>query len=299
MHLEPMSSTRTTETVTVRVGPTHAATTTRGADSRAAIAQAVTTALVALDIDGTIAVSGTSQITEPVRDAVARVRAAGHHVVLASGRSLVGILPIARELGITTGWVVASNGAVTARLSPGAAGGYQLSDVRTFDPEPVLQRALALMPEVNLAVEEIGWGYRVLDHFKEGAINGEQEVVPLADLWSVPVTRAIVKGPRAAEVLLGPLRSLDVTATPAADDWIDVTPRDLSKATSLEIIRRTLQVSSERTIAVGDGVNDLEMMEWAARGVAMGHSSDVVKAGADEITGTLDDDGLVPVLLSV
>ncbi|WP_344103074.1 HAD family hydrolase [Myceligenerans crystallogenes] len=263
------------------------------------LAQAVDTALVALDIDGTIAVSGTSEITGPVRDAVARVRAAGHHVVLASGRSLVGIVPIARELGISTGWVVASNGAVTARLSPGTTGGYQLSDVRTFDPEPVLQRALALMPEVNLAVEEIGWGYRVLDRFAEGGINGAQEVVPLADLWSVPVTRAVVKGPRAAEVLLGPLRSLEVTATPAAEDWIDVTPMNLSKATSLEIIRRTLHVSQERTIAVGDGVNDLEMMEWAARGVAMGHSSDAVKAGADEITGTLADDGLVPVLLSV
>ncbi|WP_460756649.1 HAD family hydrolase [Myceligenerans cantabricum] len=256
-------------------------------------------ALVALDIDGTIATSGTLEITDAVREAVARVRAAGHHVVLASGRSLVGILPIAEQLGIQTGWVVASNGAVTARLSMGVAGGYTLSDVRTFDPEPVLQRALALVPEVNLAVEEIGWGYRVLDRFAEGSVNGQQEIVPLADLWSVPVTRAIVKGPDVAEKLLGPLRSLEATAVPTADDWIDVTPTSLSKATSLEIIRRTLRVALHRTIAVGDGVNDLEMMAWASRGVAMGHSSETVKAGANEVTGTLDDDGLVPVLLSV
>lgn len=297
MQLEPVSSTRTADTVTPHTVTPHTATpypvTPFG------VTESVISALVALDIDGTIAISGTTRITAPVRDAVARVRAAGHHVVLASGRSLVGILPIARELGITTGWVVASNGAVTARLSPGVAGGYTLEDVRTFDPEPVLQRALALIPEVNLAVEEIGWGYRVLDEFGPGVVNGDQEVVPLADLWSVPVTRVIVKGPSAEERLLQPLRSLDVTATPAAEDWIDVTPTGLSKATSLEIIRRTLRVDGGRTIAVGDGVNDLEMMAWATRGVAMGHSSERVKAGADEITGTLDDDGLVPVLLSV
>ncbi|MBO0609726.1 HAD family hydrolase [Myceligenerans salitolerans] len=284
MQLEPLSATRAT---------------THTANTRAITGTLGEPALVALDIDGTIATSGTLEITEPVREAVARVRAAGHHVVLASGRSLVGILPIADQLGIQTGWVVASNGAVTARLTLGVAGGYTLEDVRTFDPEPVLQRALALVPEVNLAVEEIGWGYRVLDRFPEGKVNGEQEVVSLADLWSVPVTRAIVKGPDVAERLLGPLRSLDVTAVPAADDWIDVTPTTLSKATSLEIIRRTLRVGSHRTIAVGDGVNDLEMMAWASRSVAMGHSPDLVKAGADEVTGTLDDDGLVPVLLSV
>jgi hydroxymethylpyrimidine pyrophosphatase-like HAD family hydrolase len=283
MQVEPLSATREPRV-----------TTTRALGGKLA-----EPALVALDIDGTIAVSGTLEISDPVREAVARVRAAGHHVVLASGRSLVGILPIASELGIQTGWVVASNGAVTARLTLGATGGYTLEDVRTFDPEPVLQRALALVPEVNLAVEEIGWGYRVLDRFADGTVNGQQQVVPLADLWSVPVTRAIVKGPGVAEKLLEPLRSLGATAVPHTADWIDVTPADLSKATCLELIRRTLHVAEHRTIAVGDGVNDLEMMAWASRGVAMGHSTDRVKAGADEITGTLDDDGLVPILLSV
>ena len=50
------------------------------------------------------------------------------------------------------------------------------------------------------------------------------------------------------------------------------------------------------TVAVGDQRNDLEMLRWAARGVAMGNAPDEVKAAADEVAGDVDDDGLVPVL---
>ena len=47
------------------------------------------------------------------------------------------------------------------------------------------------------------------------------------------------------------------------------------------------------TVAVGDQRNDLEMLRWAARGVAMGNAPDEVKAAADEVAGDVDDDGLV------
>ena len=53
------------------------------------------------------------------------------------------------------------------------------------------------------------------------------------------------------------------------------------------------------TVAVGDQRNDLEMLQWAARGVAMGNAPDEVKAGADEVTLDVADDGLVPVLQSL
>ena len=52
-------------------------------------------------------------------------------------------------------------------------------------------------------------------------------------------------------------------------------------------------------MAVGDQRNDIEMLTWAARGVAMGQAPDEVKAVADEVTGTVDEDGLVPVLRSL
>jgi hydroxymethylpyrimidine pyrophosphatase-like HAD family hydrolase len=53
------------------------------------------------------------------------------------------------------------------------------------------------------------------------------------------------------------------------------------------------------TVAIGDGGNDREMIQWAARGVAMGHAPEDVRAVADEVTGTIDDDGAVAVLRSL
>ena len=96
------------------------------------------TGLAALDIDGTLARQGAMQVARPVQDAVDRFKAAGHHVVLASGRSLTGVLPMARELGLADGWVIASNGAITARLNQQTPFGYDLEDLHCFDPRPVV-----------------------------------------------------------------------------------------------------------------------------------------------------------------
>lgn len=52
-------------------------------------------------------------------------------------------------------------------------------------------------------------------------------------------------------------------------------------------------------MAVGDGRNDIEMLSWAARGVAMGQAVEEVIAAADETTGSVYEDGLVEVLRSV
>ena len=71
------------------------------------------------------------------------------------------------------------------------------------------------------------------------------------------------------------------------------------EAPALELIRRKLGVEPSLTVAVGDQRNDLEMLRWAARGVAMGNAPDEVKAVADEVCGHVDDDGLADVLRSL
>ena len=250
--------------------------------------------LVALDIDGTLLVTG-QRVPEPTVRAVRLVRTRKHHVVLASGRSLTGILPVARELGITDGWVVASNGAVTARLSTAAVHGYTLENVLTFDVGPVVQMALSRYPDVQVGVEEIGVGYRVNRFFAPHEVNGDQRVVDLAGLSMLPASRAILRGPGVLD-LLEPLRRHGVTATPAGPDWIDVTPQHLSKATSLEGIRAALGVSRHNTFAVGDGLNDIEMLSWATRAVAMGHAPDAVKAIANETVGDITQHGVIQAL---
>lgn len=282
--------TETTGTVT----PPHPGTRTSTARFPAAGTRTTTTTLVALDIDGTLVGTGAA-VPAVTAEAVRTVRRSGHHVVLASGRSLVGVLPVARQLGIDQGWVVASNGAVLARVGRVLPGGYQLETVHSFDVEPVVRLARAALPTVQVGVEEVGRGYRVDRVFEPGLVNGRQRCVPDAELWETPAPRVILRAAGAAD-LLEPLRALGVTPTPAGPGWVDVTPTRLSKATALERVRERIGVGVRSTVAVGDGVNDLEMLAWAARGVAMGHAPAAVLAAADEVTGTLEEHGVVAVL---
>jgi hydroxymethylpyrimidine pyrophosphatase-like HAD family hydrolase len=231
---------------------------TQSAAARFPADSAATSTLVALDIDGTLLEVGTT-VPAVTAEAVQRVRSSGHHVVLASGRSLAGVLPVARQLGLDQGWVVASNGAVVACVGQALSGGYRLETVHSFDVEPVIRLARAALPEVQVGVEEIGWGYRVDRLFEDGLVNGQQRLATDPELWATPAPRVILRADGIG-TLLEPLRALGVTPTPAGPDWVDVTPTRLSKATALERIRERIGVSQTSTLAVGDGVNDLEMI---------------------------------------
>jgi hydroxymethylpyrimidine pyrophosphatase-like HAD family hydrolase len=254
--------------------------------------------MVALDIDGTLTWAD-QKIPDEVRAAVEAVTLAGHQVVLASGRSLTGVLPVAHDLGLADGWVIAANGAITARLDPSVRGGCVVVEARTFDVEPVARLARERYPRVQIGVEEIGWGYRTNIRVPDEIINGRQRVVSPTELWRSPTPRVFLRGPHVLG-LLRHLGALSVTATAGGStDWIDVTPPGLSKASALDAVRERLGIAAEHTVAVGDGFNDLAMLSWARRGVAMGHAPSELIAVADEVTGTLAEMGVVPVLRSL
>ncbi len=253
------------------------------------------TMLAALDIDGTLAQSGTTQIAPMVKAAVARFRADGHRVVLASGRSMVGVLPIAVELGLIDEWVIASNGAITARLDSRVPRGYELEEVRNFDAGPVVRLARGMSPGVQIAAERVGWGYDVTHLFPTGQLNGAQQIVSAEFLGERSTPRLVLRGP-GVDRLVEPVRAAGLTALLMEPGWLDVTAPGLSKATALEKVRANLGVAPARTVAIGDGENDLEMLRWAARGVAMGHASATVRAAADEVTGSLDQHGAATAL---
>ena len=89
--------------------------------------------LVALDIDGTT-VNHEGELSDAVRDTVRAVADAGHHVTIATGRAIIGTLPVLHRLGLTTGFAVCANGAVTIRLDPVAR--RRLRDPRGGDLRP-------------------------------------------------------------------------------------------------------------------------------------------------------------------
>ncbi len=251
-----------------------------------------TPALVACDVDGTLVRTG-RRATPAVVEALAAVRAAGHHLVIATGRSLSGAVQVVRQLGVRDGWVVAANGAVTARLDPD---GYSVVEVRTVAAEPVVRLVTRIRPDLRLAAEVVGTGYRVTRRFPERQLHGHQEVLrQVEDIWARPTPRLVVYG-QWAQRLAPALRAAGVTAIPARVDWVDVTAPGVSTAVALESIRVGLGVASSRTVAVGDGENDLEMFAWAAVSIAMGHAPATVRAAAHRVTGTLEQDGAASAL---
>jgi HAD superfamily hydrolase (TIGR01484 family) len=249
---------------------------------------------VALDIDGTV-IGADEHLSDAVRAAVERVRGAGSHVVLSTGRSLLATQPVAEMLGLTSGWLVCSNGAVTATIDP-----PEIVDMVTFDARKAVALVLEHMPDVLVAVEELGVGHRVTGLFPDGDLAGRQTVVPVEELVAEPVTRVVIRSPQheSADMLdlVERIGLHEVSYAVGYTAWLDIAPEGVSKASALEAVRRRLDVPADATLAVGDGRNDIEMLEWAACGVAMGHAVPEVREAADRVTGTIDEDGLATAL---
>ena len=257
--------------------------------------------LVALDIDGTLLkwVEGTGQhyeqISPPVYDAVQAVVDAGAHVVLASGRSPHGMAPIARLLdlprpGADQLWVVASNGAVVFRHPD-----VEVVHEETFDARDAVRAVLQQHPEAMVAVEERGVGYRVNRPFPEGELSGSMIPTPVDDIVAGPVSRVIIRDPTASAedfVALGARLGLHGTDYVVGwTAWLDLSPVGVSKASGLEYVVGRLGLTAADVLAVGDGRNDIEMLRWAGRGVAMGQAVPEVHEAADAVTGTVYDEG--------
>jgi Cof subfamily protein (haloacid dehalogenase superfamily) len=258
--------------------------------------------VVALDIDGTLLkwVDGQNEdyetITEPVHDAVHRALDAGAHVVLASGRSPHGMTTIADLLDIPREdadrlWVVASNGAVVFRYPP-----MEVVHEETFDAAPAVAAVLEHHPHALVAVEEreVG-GYRVNRVFPDGELSGEQIITHVDDIVGDPVSRVIIRDPQAtADDFLELAAKLGLHGTDYVvgwTAWLDLSPVGVSKASGLQHVVDKIGLRAADVLAIGDGRNDIEMLRWAGRGVAMGQAVDEVKEAADDVTATVHDEG--------
>ena len=73
----------------------------------------------------------------------------------------------------------------------------------------------------------------------------------------------------------------------------------VDKGTAIEWLAAHSGITLDEIVTIGDWFNDVPMLSWAGLGVAMGNAPTEVKDVADEVTGDVDDDGLVPVLRSL
>jgi HAD superfamily hydrolase (TIGR01484 family) len=258
--------------------------------------------LVALDIDGTLFVPdlengfSTDEVTPAVRAAVERVVDAGVHVVLASGRAPLSMTKVLQHLNIPgsdreQALVVASNGAVTFSYPP-----MRVLDEVTFDARPAVHAVLRHVPEAAVAVEEHGVGYRVNRHFPVGELDGQMILTPIEEMVASEVSRVIIRDPQStSEDFVELADKLGLRGTNyfiGWTAWLDLAPEGVTKASGLASVAQRLGVDAEDVLAVGDGRNDIDMLRWAGRGVAMGQAPAEVKKAADAVTASVQEDGL-------
>ncbi|WP_403021676.1 HAD family hydrolase [Salinibacterium sp. GXW1014] len=261
--------------------------------------------LVALDVDGTIMLAD-GTITPAVASEVARLRDAGHEVMIATGRAASMTLPVVEQLQIAPEYLVCSNGAVTLRRDPNAPLGYTRAHVETFNPTGVLTAIYERLEGASFAVEDEHGHYRYVGDFPNASLGISSEQVEFEQLLDVEATRVVVLSfEHGQEEFLSIVEEIGlhkVSYNIGWTAWLDIAPDGVNKATGMERVREWLDMPRSRIIAVGDGRNDLELLEWAAvqgRGVAMGQAPDEVKAAANELTGRDDEDGLAATLATV
>lgn len=269
--------------------------------------------LIALDIDGTVLSHGFGEgagddadgghIDPELADAILALHEMGHEVVIATGRSVDATLPIVERLGIRPEWVVSANGAVTLRRDPLAHRAYRREFVEAFDPSDALRKIRTQLVTARFAVELADGGFLYTDDIPTGTLPARQRRVPFEQLLGVQASRVVVVSPdHRLEEFLDVVSTLGLTHVSYAvgsTSWLDIAPHGVTKASALEVVASHLGIDGSRVFAAGDGRNDIEMLQWAAKrgdAVAMGQAVDDVRAVASRVTGTIDEGGLLTAL---
>ncbi|MGQ4415739.1 HAD family hydrolase [Streptomyces sp. SAS_269] len=254
--------------------------------------------LIATDLDGTLLRSDES-ISRRTRDALAAATAAGAAHIVVTGRAVPWTRHILDDLGYD-GLAVCGQGAQVYD-----AGAHRLLTSVTLDRQLAGVALAKLEAEVGplyLAASRDGLDGEVL--VGPGyAITGNLPATPFtdaADLWSAPLNKVYIQHPTLGDDELADVARRVaggfVTVAMAGAGIVELLPLGLSKATGLSLAARRLGLKAADTIAFGDMPNDIPMFAWAAHGVAMANAHEELRAVADEVTTSNEEDGIAAVL---
>jgi Cof subfamily protein (haloacid dehalogenase superfamily) len=271
--------------------------------------------LIAIDIDGTLMPSTGPKISSRNCAALRAAEAAGIEIVIATGRRQAYAMPLIAQVGLDENSVmISSNGAV----------------IRGFDGQLLDRRFLPVETARQLCVALRGYGTMVFTFDREGTgalvIESLQQLHARIDRWVEanrpylvevqPLERAFDAGEEpiqgmvcgtVAEMLAAQRQLLlsDVGGQIAMHrteyaarnlSILDLLPPGCSKGAALDSLARIRGLERNQIMAIGDNLNDLEMLEYAGRAVVMANAGEEVLSLAMrrgwEITASNNDDGV-------
>ncbi|RGY96361.1 Cof-type HAD-IIB family hydrolase [Clostridium sp. AM58-1XD] len=259
--------------------------------------------LIVLDLDGTLTNSD-KVITPKTREALMRVQERGKKVVLASGRPTQGVVHLADELklGEYGGFILSYNGGVIIN--------YETKEVVFSALLPVSsnQKIIGLSREYRVDILTYE-GETIITNNKEcpygqleSKINGMElkEIQDMESYVNFPVPKFIMLDDgdylATVEPRVKAYLGKNYSVYRSEPYFLEVLPKGIDKAQSLERLLERMGLTREQMIACGDGYNDLSMIKYAGMGVAMENAVLPVRNAADFITFSNNHDGIAHVV---
>ena len=251
---------------------------------------------IVLDVDGTLLDPG-HRIAPATAAAVGRARAAGLHVLLASGRSARAMVDVLAELGLD-GPAIAFNGALTFRLEDG---GIRALAEAPMAPGP----AAAALSLARARGIEVGWftrdGWRVAavgpGVVEEEALTGEAPLLDPGLPGGAPAPHKLMciaptaDGTPALHALRERLPP-GVSGQFSHPRYLELIAPGVDKAGAVRAWCAAAGLCPAQLAAIGDAENDIAMLRDAGVGIAMGNATPAVIAAADRVTAANDRDGV-------
>ena len=246
------------------------------------------------DIDGTLRSFETHEVPASAREALARLRGRGAKVIIATGRDRRSLPPLE---GLTFDGYILVNG-----------GHCLTTDGEVLAERPIPMEILDRMLHVGMRE-----GFPVSMLTDEGMVASSVND-GCASFWVRWGCRSILRWPICARWRsVRPCRQMCVFMSPEQEERImrefpecvssrwsplmaDINMRGVTKASGMDVFLRHYGIDRSRSMAFGDGGNDVEMIRHAGVGVALGNAVDAAKRAADYVTATVDDDGVLRAL---
>ncbi len=267
--------------------------------------------LIAIDIDGTLLTSR-RDISHRTLHALRSAVAAGKHVALCTGRSLNSGRDAAKKVPPSTTLIFHSgalileslDGPLLKAVNMPRSLAIELVDFikrRGYDPlvyEPVPESRYIWF---ECPRSDNGWRERYL------AANADKafQVDDLDQVLNRDPAQLAVAGKgssmhdlEAELTVYGDRIGTIMSRSTLVDDYwcMEVVPAGVSKAGALAFLGEHYGIEPERMICIGDNYNDLDMIEYAGLGVAMGNAPEPVRRAADLVAPSNDADGVAHVI---